>query len=56
LVPYLTTHIVSEQETPELRQIISQLHSRSTEGATSNKAALTSESISIELVTPEWLK
>ena len=56
IVPYLTTHIVTTTETPELRQIIASIHTRTNEGATSHKAALTSEAVAIELVTPEWLK
>lgn len=56
LVPFLTTHIVCEKETPHLRQIVSQLHSRTQEGATSAKAALTTEAVQMKIVTPEWLK
>ena len=56
LIPYLTTHIVAQQETPDLRQKLNELHAACNKGATSNKAALTTESVQIELVTMDWLK
>ena len=56
LTPCLTTHIICMKETPELRQIIGSIHAKVTSGATSAKAALTTERSHLDLVTPHWLK
>lgn len=55
IIPYLTTRIICTKQTPHLRSIINSLHSRAVEGAVSNKAALTTDAISVEITTPEWL-
>jgi hypothetical protein len=44
------------KETPMLRGTISSIHAKVTSGATSAKAALTTERCHLDLVTPNWLK
>lgn len=56
VTPCLTTHIVCMQETPALRSMIGSIHARVTSGATSAKAAMTTERNHLDLVTPDWLK
>lgn len=56
VTPCLTTHIVCMRETPMLRGTISSIHAKVTSGATSAKAALTTERSHLDLVTPNWLK
>ena len=56
VTPCLTTHIVCMKETPELRGMIGSIHAKVTSGATSAKAALTTERSHLDIVTPHWLK
>jgi len=56
VTPCLTTHIVCTRETPMLRGMIGSIHAKVTSGATSAKAALTTERSHLFLVTPNWLK
>ena len=56
VTPCLTTHIVCLKETPDLRGMIGSIHAKVTHGATSMKAALTTERSHLDLVTPDWLK
>jgi len=56
LTPCLTTHIVCSRETPELRSMIGSIHAKVTSGATSAKAAMTTERSHLDLITPNWLK
>ena len=56
VTPCLTTHIVCSKETPELRSRIGSIHARVTSGATSAKAAMTTERSHLDIVTPDWLK
>ena len=56
VTPCLTTHIVCLQETPTLRSMIGSIHAKVTSGATSAKAALTTERNHLDMVTPDWLK
>ena len=56
VTPCLTTHIVCQSETPALRSMLGSIHAKVTSGATSAKAALTTERSHVDLVTPDWLK
>ena len=56
VTPCLTTHIVCSKDTPELRSLIGSIHAKVISGATSAKAALTTERGHLDLVTPNWLK
>ena len=56
VTPCLTTHIVCTKETPMLRGMIGSIHAKVTSGATSAKAALTTERSHLDLITPEWIK
>ena len=56
VTPCLTTHIVCTRDTPMLRSMIASIHAKVTSGATSAKAALTTERSHLDLVTPNWLK
>ena len=56
VTPCLTTHIVCTKETPELRGMIGSIHAKVSSGATSAKAALTTERSHLDIVTPNWLK
>jgi len=56
VTPCLTTHIICIRETPSLRGMIGSIHAKVTSGATSAKAALTTERSHLDLVTPDWLK
>lgn len=56
VTPCLTTHIVCSRETPALRSMIGSIHAKITGGATSNKAAMTTERSHLDLVTADWLK
>ena len=56
VTPCLTTHIICLKETPSLRGMIGSVHAKVTSGATSAKAALTTERSHLDLVTPHWLK
>ena len=56
VTPCLTTHIVCTVETPALRSMIGSIHAQVASGATSAKAALTTERNHLDLVTPDWLK
>ncbi len=56
VTPCLTTHIVCKEETPALRSMLGSIHAKVTSGATSAKAALTTERSHVDLVTPDWLK
>lgn len=56
VTPCLTTHIICMKETPMLRSMIGSIHAKVTSGATSAKAALTTERSHLDLVTPDWLK
>lgn len=56
VTPCLTTHIVCMKETPELRGMIGSIHAKVNSGATSAKAALTTERSHLDIVTPNWLK
>lgn len=56
VTPCLTTHIVCTRETPELRSMIGSIHAKVSSGATSAKAAMTTERSHLDLVTLDWLK
>ena len=56
LVPFLTTHVICLKETPQLRAGLARMFSQNKAGANSNKAAITTDSNLVEIVTIDWLK
>ena len=51
MIPFVTTHVVCTKETTELKQNLKKIQFRQQKGATSQKAALTTENMSFSLVT-----